>query len=170
MHNPSFHEPKKPLSLGNLILSAGGIAAISGVLTWFGTTSYERGEQSSQLQHLSVKLAKLENVDERRVAMKERAETAERDVKDLRDQMSRLRGELESAKRELGKAQASIYKAEKCVYLETLARSSEIQYLTASKWAVDVANGYTSQYYREASSNYGLDRTNLTACLTSSTN
>ncbi|MCP2517416.1 hypothetical protein M5J07_20925 [Achromobacter mucicolens] len=151
------------------LLSTGGLAALTGVLTWIVTTSYERGQQSSQLSHLTVQLAKLENVDAQRVAMKDRAETAERHLRDAMEQVAQLRDDLNSVRGQLGAAQASISKGEKCSYLETLAKISAAKYANVESWASSHPNGYADSYYREAAANFELDRTNLTACLTGST-
>lgn len=151
------------------LLSTGGLAALTGVLTWIVTTSYERGQQSTQLHHLTVQLTKLENSDAQRIAMKERAEAAERDLTAAREQLVRLRADLDSAQGRLAAAQASISKAEKCNYLETIARSSANRYRAVEEWAWKRTNGYTHPYYTEIAGNYERDRANLTACLTSST-
>lgn len=163
-------KPNWHISGAKAFLSAGGIAAVTGFLTWFSTMSYERGEQSTQLHHLTIKLAKLENVDEQRLAMKERADASERNLVAAREEIARLRTDLNSVQGRLSTAQASISKAEKCHYLESIARISESRYIEAANWAAPRTNGYSHPYYTERSANYERDRANLTACLTSSTN
>jgi len=166
----SQHTTNWPRSGAKALLSAGGLAAITSLVTWFGTMSYERGQQSSQLHHLTVQLAKLENADAQRISMKERAEAAERDLNAAREQLARLRADHDSVQGRFAIAQASISKAERCNYLEALAKTSQNRYTVAANWAVNQTNGFRHPYYTEASANYERDRTNLTSCLTSSAN
>jgi len=99
--------------------------------------------------------------------MKERAEAAERDLSTAREQLARLRTDLDSVQQRFTIAQARISKAEKCNYLEAIARISQEKYRVAANWAGGSPNDYAHPYYTEASANYERDRANLTACLTS---
>lgn len=132
--------------------------------------NYERGQQAAQTHNLTIKLAKLENVEEQRVGMKERAEAAEFELKNLRSQVSELRQEFRNAQKQLSDANTRLSKAEKCAYLESLAKTSNLHYQAALNWAMPRPTGYASDYFKEASAAHERGQANLTACLTSSGN